>query len=166
VSNRNPSVDSKLIPILREAVVTVQMVLFRHLKARVCMQHKRLSPQEQSWLTGAVINSLYGNEPADSSGSGFVRQHRELIEMELRQLHQHVQDLLPYLTDSLRMQALCDQCEGRSSMACLLLAKELGLLVEEQPVPLPSAFMRAVRNLAAGQGLTAAVMRPAAPQEN
>jgi hypothetical protein len=160
----NSSFDSKLIPVLREAVIMVQMVLFRHLKAHISQQHQSLSPQERSWLTGAVISSLYGHEPADSSGSDFVRQHRELIETELRRLHQHAQDLLPHLTDSLRMQALCDQCEGRSSIACLLLAKELGLLDEERPVPLPSAFMLAVRSLAAGHGLTA-VMRPASTEE-
>jgi hypothetical protein len=159
------SFDSKLIPVLREAVVTVQMALFRHLKAHVRQQHQNLSPQEHIWLTGAVIASLYGNEPADTSGSGFVRQHRELIETELRLLHHHAQDLIPYITDSLRMQALCDQCEARSSIACLLLAKELGLLDEARPVPLPSTFMLSVRNLAAGQGLTAA-MPSASSQEN
>lgn len=149
-----PAFDSKLLPILREAVVTVQMVLFRHVKAHVCEQHQNLSPQERIWLTGAVVGSLYGNEPVDSSGSGFVRQHPELIETELRLLHQYAQDLIPYLTDSLRMQALCDQCQGRSSIACLLLAKELRLLDEERAVPLPSAFMLAVRSVATEQGLT------------
>ncbi len=143
--------DSKLIPVLREAIVMVQMVLFRHIKEHV-QQDQTLRSQEQNWLAGAVLSSLYGSR-AETEVSEFARQHRELIEDELRLLHSYTHDLIPYLTDSLRMQTLCDQYEGKSSLACLVLAKELGVLAEERTLPLPSTFMLAVRQLGAEQGL-------------
>ena len=158
--SKTAPLDSKLVPVLREAVLTVQMVLFRCLKE----QNQVLPPQEQSWLAGAVISSLYGTAPADSEVSDFTRKHRELIELELRSLRSYLEEMIPHITDSLRMQALCDHCEGTSSIPCLLLAKELGLLDEQRELPLPSAFMLSVRKLGIEQGLVEA-MPPAAPQE-
>jgi len=162
--SKTAPLDSKLVPVLREAVLTVQMVLFRRLKEQDIQQDQVLSPQERNWLAGAVISSLYGTAPADSQVSDFARKHRKVIATELRSLHSYLEDMIPHITDSLRMQALCDHCEGTSSIPCLLLAKELGLLDEKRELPLPSAFMLSVRKLGTEQGLVEAML-PAAPQE-
>lgn len=162
--------DSKLIPVLREAIVMVQMVLFRHLKGQIHQQYQDLQAQEQNWLAGAVVSSLYGSSVA-SEARAFTRQHREAIEQELRALHTYShqsQELLPYLTDSLRMQAFCDQYEGKTSLSCLVLAQELGLLLAERALPLPSSFMSSVRDLATVQGLEGlvATMQPSVAEES
>ena len=156
--------DSKLIPVLREAIVMVQMVLFRHLKGQIHQQYQDLQAQEQNWLAGAVVSSLYGSSVA-SEARAFTRQHREAIEQELRALHTYSQELLPYLTDSLRMQAFCDQYEGKTSLSCLLLAHELGLLLADRALPLPSSFMSSVRELGAAQGLVE-IMQPSTAEES
>jgi hypothetical protein len=158
--------DSKLIPVLREAIVMVQMVLFRHLKKQINQQYQDLQAQEQNWLAGAVVSSLYGSSVASADEAlEFTRQHREDIEQELRSLHTHTQDLIPYLTDSLRMQALCDQYEGKTSLSCLVLAQEIGVLHADRAVPLPSTFMSSVRALGAAQGLVE-IMPPKVAQES
>lgn len=156
--------DSKLIPVLREAIVMVQMVLFRRLKEQISQKHQNLQAQEQNWLAGAVVSNLYGSSVARESLE-FTRQHREVIEQELRLLHTHTQYLMPYLTDSLRMQAFCDQYEGKTSLPCLVLAQELGLLLADRALPLPSTFMSSVRELGAAQGLVE-IMQPSTAEES
>lgn len=157
VQEAAPAFDSKLIPVMREAVAMVQMILFRRLQDDL-QQRQGLSKKEQDCtrytrLAGAVVNNLYGTEPADPAISRFARRHRAVIETELRQLHTCVTDLIPFLTDSLRMQTICDNQEGIHSIPCLLLARELGLLDEDRVLPLPSAFMQSVRRLGADCGL-------------
>jgi len=158
--------DSKLIPVLREAIVMVQMVLFRRLKEQISQKHQNLQAQEQNWLAGTVVSNLYGSSVAsEAEALEFTRQHREVIEQELRLLHTHTQYLVPYLTDSLRMQAICDQYEGKTSLPCLVLAQELGLLLADLALPLPSTFMSSVRELGAAQGLVE-IMQPSTAEES
>ena len=64
-----------------------------------------------------------------------------------------VPDLLPLLTDALRMQVMCDHEQGRNSLSTLLRARALAILQEERPLPLPSTFMLAVRRLGVEHGL-------------
>ena len=105
----------------------------------------------------AVVNNLFGTEAADPEVNAFARKQRELIEQELRELKDRVGDLVPYLTDAMRMQTICDNHEGVHSIPCLLMAKELGLLDEERVLPMPSTFMIAVRKLGAEYGLVEAM---------
>lgn len=153
--------DSKLIPVMREAVVMVQMILFKELRAAI---HARFFDQiepYQTHLAGAVVNNLFATEPLDRAVIGFAAANRELVERELRQLADHCPGLLPILTDALRMKTLCDNQEGIHSIPSLLMAKALGLLQEERVLPLPSTFMLQVRQLAATHGLITPA--PAAP---
>jgi len=145
--------DSKLIPVMREAVLTVQMVLYKHLKQKVAASYSDWPREKRARLAGAVVNSLYGSEAMDPEVTTFARDHRALVESELRGLAQHCEPLIPFLTDSLRMQVICDNQEGIHSVGSLLMAKTLGLLQEERTLPLPSTFMLSVRNLAVTHGL-------------
>ncbi|MDH4319074.1 MAG: hypothetical protein OEV64_11830, partial [Desulfobulbaceae bacterium] len=65
-----------------------------------------------------------------------------------------------YLTDALRMQAICDNQEGRNSLSSLLMARALGILQENRPLPLPSSFMTTVRALGAQCGLLIPMSAP------
>ena len=156
VEKASPTLDAKIIPVMREAVATVQMVLFQHLKESISRRYSEdsdCSEEDKIRLAGAVVNNLYGTEALDPQVNHFARNHRELIEEELRGLRTRVPELIPHITDSLRMQTLCDNHEGIHSIPCLLLARELGLLEEDRELPLPSTFMLSVRKLGAATGL-------------
>ncbi len=146
-------VDNKLIPVMREAVITVQMILFKALRETV---HDRYVDQVEpyhTYLAGAVINNLFGTQPMDEAVAGFATSNRELVERELRELVTHCHQLMPVLTDALRMKTICDNQEGIHSIPSLLMAKALGLLQEDRALPLPSTFMLQVRQLASEYGL-------------
>jgi len=146
-------VDNKLIPVMREAVVTVQMILFKALRETV---HDRYVDQVEpyhTYLAGAVINNLFGTQPMDEAVAGFASSNRELVERELRELATRCPQLMPVLTDALRMKTICDNQEGIHSIPSLLMAKALGLLQEDRALPLPSTFMLQVRQLASAYGL-------------
>lgn len=153
VKEAAPQFDSKVVPVMREAIVMVQMILYQRLKDDVQKRYQDWSDQEKQWLAGAVVNNLFGTEAADRDVNVFARKQRQLIEQELRELKGRVGDLIPHLTDGLRMQTICDNHEGIHSLPCLLMAKELGLLDEERVLPMPSTFMIAVRKLGAEYGL-------------
>ncbi len=157
VSEAAPEFDSKIVPVMREAIVMVQMVLYRRLKEDVQTRYQDWPDEKKIWLAGAVVNNLFGTEAADPAVNAFAREHRELIEQELRELHGRVEDLIPHLTDALRMQTICDNHEGIHSIPCLLMARELGLLEEERVLPMPSTFMIAVRRLGTEHGLVEAM---------
>lgn len=152
-SDNKPMVDNKVLPVMREAVTTVQMVLFKVLRQSV---HDRYVDQDESFhtqLAGAVINNLFGTQPLDRAVSIFAMDNRELVERELRDLKGVVGDLIPVITDTLRMKTICDNQEGIHSIPSLLMAKALGLLQEERDLPMPSTFMLQVRMLASSHGL-------------
>ena len=86
VSPEPGCVDSKLIPVMREAVITVQMILFKVLKGCV---HDRYVDQVEpyhTYLAGAVINNLFGTQPLDAAVAVFASNNRSLVERELREL--------------------------------------------------------------------------------
>lgn len=159
-------IDSKLIPVLREAILTVQMVLYRALKKNISNRFADWPGEKQGRLAGAVVNNLFGSEPVDSEAARFARQHRPLIEEELRALVGYYQELLPFITDALRMQVICDNQEGIHSLGSLLMARALDLLQEERSLPLPASFMLSVRNLAAAHNIVEPMHLAAASQRD
>jgi hypothetical protein len=64
------------------------------------------------------------------------------------------------------MQTICDNHEGIHSIPNLLLAREIGLLDEERPLPMPSTFMQSVRQLGADAGLVGAMEAAGVPFED
>ena len=152
-ADNKPLVDNKVIPVMRDAVTTVQMVLFKLLRQSV---HDRYVDQSETFhtqLAGAVINNLFGTQPVDAEVSTFGNSNRELVERELHDLKNSVGNLIPVITDTLRMKTICDNQEGIHSIPSLLMARALGILQEDRPLPMPSTFMLQVRALAAEHGL-------------
>jgi hypothetical protein len=151
-----PGLDGPIVPVMREAVLTVQMVLFKVLRRNL---RERYVDQLEPWhgrLAGGVVSNLFGSRSgsrSDNEVARYAADHRELIERELRSLPETCPQLLPILTDALRMQAFCDHHEGITLHPSLLMAAALGILVEERDAPLPSTFMLQVRVLAADHGL-------------
>ena len=122
--------------------------------------------EKQGRLAGAVVNNLFGSEPVDSEVIRFAREHRELVEEELRSLADYNQELLPFITDALRMQTICDNQEGIHSVGSLLMARALGLLQEGRNLPLPTSFMFSVRNLAAAHNLVEPMKADPPPRQD
>lgn len=148
-----PLVDNKVIPVMREAIMTVQMIVFKTLRQDIHDRYVDRTEPHHTHLAGAVINNLFGTQPLDEAVMAFATSNRELVERELRELAMRVPALLPLLTDTLRMKTICDNQEGIHSIPSLLMAKALGILQEDRPLPLPSTFMLQVRALAAQYGL-------------
>ncbi len=146
-------IDSRMIPVMREAVTLVQMVFFGEMKKSISQRYEDLQGQKQKWLAGAVVNNLFGTSDSNKELASFACENRVLIEEELRGIAGHLPGMLPYLTDALRMQTLCDNHEGINSVPTLLMAKSLGVLQEDRALPMPSTFMLFARKLGSQHGL-------------
>lgn len=144
---------SQLLPILRECVDVVQMILFKTFRARIALQFPDSDRNFTSMLAGAMLATLFGNANSDERFTTFQQKNRAVIEQLLIELPDLLNDLRGPLTDALRIQVLCDHQEGHDSSRILLNAHSLGILIEDHPVPLPSSFVSMVRLLGEQHGL-------------
>ncbi|NLX18840.1 MAG: hypothetical protein GXY53_06115 [Desulfobulbus sp.] len=158
-----PFVQNKLIPVMREAITTVQMLLFKELRRDIQTRYTDAIEPHHTRLAGAVINNLFGTQPEDREVAVFAASNRELVELELRELASRLSPLLPLVTDALRMKTICDNQEGIHSIASLLMARALGILLESRPLPMPSTFMLQVRTLAIQHGLVEPMEQSSTP---
>jgi hypothetical protein len=161
-----PFVDNKVIPVMREAVTTVQLILFKVLRQSIHDRYVDQAEPHHTRLAGAVMNNLFGTQPVNEAVVAFAAANRELVERELRQLSGRCVSLIPVLTDALRMKTICDNQEGIHSIPSLLMAKALGILQEDRPLPLPSTFMLQVRTLAADHGLIEPMQAASSAEES
>ncbi|WP_373500815.1 hypothetical protein [Desulfococcus sp.] len=142
-----PQIQSRLIPILREGVDIVRMVLFKELKSHMGDAYPARDPGFAGRLSGAVLNDLFGIENLMEPFAGFRRENQALITEELHALPHRFGELRIPLTDALRVQFLCDSREGIDSESVLVRANELGILMIDRDIPLPRFFMNMVRRL-------------------
>jgi hypothetical protein len=139
--------ESRLIPVMREGICVVQMVLFKKLRLLLKAKYPEQDALTVAMLTGAITNELFGSVNEEEKFQDFRRQMRGIIEQELLGLAQELPDLRKPLTDALRMQTLCDQMEGKEDSRILTQADEIGILIQEAELPLPSTFMAMARDL-------------------
>lgn len=138
---------SRLIPVLREGICVVQMVLFKELRSLLTRKHPDRDSLSVAMLTGAITNELFGTLNMEEKFQDFRRKNRADIEQQLLSLAQELPTLTAPLTDALRIQTLCDNREDKDSAKLLNHAAEIGLLLQERELPLPSTFMSMVRSL-------------------
>ena len=139
---------SQLIPVLREGLSVVQMVVFKELRTGLAQKHPAGEPSFISMLAGAVTNEIFGPPNPELRFVEFRRDNWGLIEQELLSLPAEKPELCAPITDALRVQALCDSQEGLGDdPAPLTRADALGILIRDRDVPLPSTFMTMVRDL-------------------
>lgn len=146
-------IESKLVPVLREGVQLVKMVFFKQLKAHLSRKHREMDEQVVSRLTGAVVNDLFGTPSSEEPFKTFASENADLIQGTLGGIASEQPDLLPALTDALRVQFLCDSREGVDSRALLARAKALKILLVDRDIPLPKNFMVFVRRLGVDHNL-------------
>ncbi len=145
--------QSRLIGVLREGITLIQMIFFREMKDRFDHVLLHLQPAVRSRLAGAVTNNVFGTPNPDPEFTRFSREHQSVIEQELLGIADNLPHLLPFLTDALRLQELCDHQDGVSGNDTLITADKLGILIHDRDIPLPSVFMTTVRALGARYGL-------------
>jgi len=141
--------NSRLIPILREGVAVIQMIFFKSLKPIIAGKYPKLDSSEQTMLTGAITNEIFGSYNRDAKFLQFHQKHRGAIEQELLAIQDELPQLINPLADALRIQVLCDKQEEIDSGNVLQLADSLNLLPADREIPLPSNFMETVRTLGA-----------------
>ncbi|NOY67885.1 MAG: hypothetical protein GXP53_00095 [Deltaproteobacteria bacterium] len=155
-------VDSKLVPILREGVDVVKMILFKNLKRNMAFKHADRESADVIRLCAAVINQLFGASSADPAFVAFVADNQPLVDAAIRSIPEDMGALQIPLSDALRVQFLCDSREGIDSTAVLQQADELNLLIHDRDVPLPKTFLDLVRRL----GIAHGILAPSEASEN
>lgn len=152
--------DSKLLPILREAVEVVRMILFKELKeyfVAVCPEQT----DDAGRLAAGVLNDLFGVINPDPAYAGFVERNQAILDQAVAEFPSRFEKLLIPLTDTLRMQFLCDSREGLDeSTEFLARARERGLLLDDREMPMPNHYLELIRRLGAAYGL---VLPPSPP---
>lgn len=158
--NEDPKTpESKLIPVLREGVDIVKIVLFKELKSHLAGGYPAMSEQQCAMVCGAIINELFATPNREPSFAAFVETHRAAVRKELEALHDTFEALRIPLTDALRIQFLCDDLEGVDSSGMLESARALGVLMVDRQVPLPRTFVDMARRL----GVAHRILQPQSP---
>jgi hypothetical protein len=125
------------------------MILFKEERASLARKCPASESPFLSMLAGAVINELFGSPNLEEKFVRFRTENWGMIEQELLSFATENPKLRAPITDALRVQALCDSQEGLGEDAAAVLTKadELGILIRDREVPLPSTFMTMVREL-------------------
>ncbi|MEN8190156.1 MAG: hypothetical protein ABFS19_09940 [Thermodesulfobacteriota bacterium] len=144
---------SRLVAVLREGISVVQMILFKELKSRLVAENPNQDKVQLAMIAGAVTNSVFGVVNPEEKFQKFNNQNRGIIEQEQLALAENFPGLTPLLTDALRSQTLCDHQEEIESPDILKPAADLGILIIDREVPLPSTFIATVRTVGAMHNL-------------
>ncbi len=161
-NDQGEAIESRLLPILREGVEVVKMVLYLRLKEELAAKYPDLEHAALPRLAGAVLNELFGTVNPDPACAAFRELHLDRIEQTLAAMPQTMTSLCIPISDALRITVLCDHQEcGMDSTAILARARDLGILLVERELPLPHRFLDLVRRLGKAHGLIV----PLAPAE-
>lgn len=125
----------------------MQMIFFKEVRSTLSKNHMDKEPAFISMLAGAIINDVFGTPNAEERFARFYADNKALIQQELLALKEQHANIMPALTDALRIQSLCDHQEGGDSSDVLTRANEIGILDVDRTVPMPSTFMTLVRSL-------------------
>lgn len=147
------TMEGKLVPILREAVDIIKMVLFKELRRSLQNRLAGRRPEELAMLCGAIVNEVFGTPNPAAEFAAFAKTNRHVIDAELKALHLNAQRLMAPVTDALRVQFLCDHQEGWDTQVTLARAEAMGILLTDRDVPLPRTFIDLARRLGAAHNL-------------
>jgi hypothetical protein len=137
----------RLLPILREGIEVIRMVLFKKLQVHLSEKYPEKELQFINRLAGATINNLFGTYNQEEPFLSFSQENAAFIGQEMKAIAVELEEMRIPLTDALRIQFLCDSLGGIDSSHVLTHARDIGVLIEERNVPLPDHFMNLVRRL-------------------
>jgi hypothetical protein len=147
------TLESKLIPVMREGVEVIKMIFFKKLNTSLVEENPERDPKFASMLTGAVVNQVFGTTNDQEPFLSFNRDNLDLINREIASVASRLDNMRIPLTDALRMQSLCDQMDEVEGESYLKRAREAGILIEERELPMPNSFMDMVRRMGKAFGL-------------
>jgi len=148
------TLENRLIPILREGIHIIKMVLFKAVRDGLAERYPHQERTFINQLTGAMINELFCTPNHEEPFLSFVINNRPLIEEEMKRTADDFPELIIPLTDALRVQFLCDSQEGLDNPVMLAQARDLGILITERDIPLPDHFITLARSLGEGSHVT------------
>lgn len=145
---------SRLLPILQEGIEVTKMVLYRKMAAFIAQRLPDTPATFPGQLAGAVLNDLFAS-PAElpEAAAGFICDHRALLDQERQAFLAEQPELRIVLTDSLRMQTICDLMAGLPDPNILPRAEGAGVLLSEREMPMPHTFIDMARRLGKANGL-------------
>ncbi|MBU0728187.1 MAG: hypothetical protein KKE17_02435 [Proteobacteria bacterium] len=145
-------IESKLIPVIREAIDIVKLLFFKKLQESLPARFDKENTQI-NLLAGAIINELFGTPNNNEPMASFTKEHRDIIEQELLNLPKEMPEMCIPLTDALRIAILCDYQSGADNSSLLARAQERGILITDRDMPMPNKFMELVRILGSKMGV-------------
>jgi hypothetical protein len=148
------TLENKLIPILREGIHIIKMVLFKTVRNGLAERYPHQERTFVNQLTGAMINELFCTPNHEEPFLSFAVTNRSRIEEEMKRIADDFPELKIPLTDALRVQFLCDSQEGLENPVMLTQARDLGILIVDRDIPLPDNFMTLARSLGEGSAVT------------
>lgn len=152
---------NRLLPILQECIEITKMVLFRKFKAFSGQRQPEQPAAFHAQLAGAVLNDLFASPPdLPEPVAAFMTANRQLISQEQQAFASEQPEMRIVLTDTLRMQTICDLMAGQPDPGILQRAEGTGILLSEREMPLPNSFIDMARRLGKANGL----LTPPAPQ--
>jgi hypothetical protein len=146
--------ENRLIPILREGIHIIKMVLFKTIRDGLAVRHPDQERIFINQLTGSMVNELFCTPNREEPFLSFAIANRLLIEEGMKSLADEYPELRIPLTDALRVQFLCDSQEGMENHFMLTKARDLGILIVDREIPLPDNFMTLARSLGEGSHVT------------
>jgi hypothetical protein len=148
------TMENRLIPVLREGIHIIKMVLFKTIRNGLAERYPHQEQTFISQLTGAMINELFCTPNHEEPFLSFAITNRPLIEEEMKRIADDFPELRIPLTDALRVQFLCDSQEGLENPLMLTKVRDFGVLITERDIPLPDHFMTLARSLGEGSQVT------------
>lgn len=145
--------EGKLVPILREGIEIVKVVLFKELREHLGRAREGWDRETVTRVSAAVVNDLFGAINEDAGVLAFVEANRSRIDEVRAAVAVELEPLRIPLTDALRTMVLCDYHEGRDTSVLLQRAEECGVLLVERDLPLPNNFIDLVRRLGQAKGI-------------
>lgn len=156
------SAAHRLLPILQEGIEITKMVLYRKLRDFVAPRLPAQPTAFHGLLAGAVVNDLFGPPPGlPETAAAFMGKNSELIAQERQAFASELPEMKIVITDTLRIQTICDLLAGLPDPGILQKAESAGILLSEREMPLPHTFIDMARRLGKAHGL----LTPPAPRE-
>lgn len=149
--------ESKLIPVLRDGIDIVKMVLFKVMREGFEERYADRGREFVGMLAGAVINEIFCTPNPHEPFAAFLKTHALLIEAETKRVAVDYPTLRIPLTDALRIQFICDSREGCENPLILSRARDLGILIMDRDAPMPDQFMMLIRILGEAHNITRGV---------
>ncbi|HEU20261.1 MAG TPA: hypothetical protein ENO00_12955 [Deltaproteobacteria bacterium] len=139
--------ENKLIPILRQGIAVIQMILFKRIREHLVQSYPERDKGDINKLSGAIVNDLFGTTNMEEPFATFVNENKECIEEQIKKIPQELSGLMIPLTDALRVTVICDRQDGIDNSSILQRAHDRKLLLVSREVPLPGRFINLVREL-------------------